>query len=159
MRIPGFNCQIRPQRQSEPLSAHIEPLQTSGVIPGIMETQSLKMSEAPLARWVQITGSLFPDDAQITHPPAGASVWLRIRWKIRNDPKRPNKLARGINIYFTREFCKAYESLNQAGQDEWDVKVRDILAERYATFNPDHNVQHGAPMPSESWFITPGSIR
>ena len=127
--------------------------------PGIMESHSLKMSEAPLARWVQITGSLFPDDAQITHPPAGASVWLRIRWKIRNDPKRPNKLARGINIYFTREFCKAYESLDQAGQDAWDAKVRDILAKRYATFNPDHNAPHGAPMPTESWFITPGSIR
>ena len=124
-----------------------------------METHAELMTDSPLARWVEIVQAIFPEDTQITHPPAGASVWLRIRWKIRNDPKRPNKSARGINIYFTREFCKAYESFDQAGQATWDAKVRDILVERYATFNPDHNAPHGAPMPTESWFITPGSIR
>jgi len=124
-----------------------------------MGTNALKMSESPLMRWVEITRTVFPEDAQITHPPAGASVWLRIRWKIRNDPKRPNKPARGVNIYFTREFCKAYENLDPASQPAWDAKVRDILAERFATFNPDHNAPHGSPMPAESWFITPGAIR
>lgn len=125
----------------------------------MMDTHSLKTADVPLMRWVEITQSIFPADAQITHPPAGASVWLRIRWKIRNDPKRPHKPARGVNIYFTREFCKAYEVLDAAGQSAWDEKVRAILAERYATFNPDHNAPHGAPMPTESWFITPGAIR
>lgn len=124
-----------------------------------MDTGTLKMNDAPLARWMEVTRAIFPEDAQITHPPAGASVWLKIRWKIRSDPKRPNKPARGINIYFTREFCKAYETLDPASQAVWDTKVRDILADRYATFNPDHNAPHGAPMPTESWFITPGSIR
>lgn len=124
-----------------------------------MNTRAQNMTESPLVRWVEITRAIFPDDAQITHPPAGASVWLRIRWKIRNDPKRPHKPARGINIYFTREFCKAYESLDQAGQAAWDTKVHTILTDRYAAFNPDHNAPHGAPMPTESWFITPGSIR
>jgi len=124
-----------------------------------MDTTTRSMTEVSLARWVEIAQSIFPHDAQITHPPAGASVWLRVRWKIHNDPKRPNKPARGVNVYFTREFCKAYESLDQAGQAAWDAKVRDILSDRYATFNPDHNAPHGAPMPTESWFITPGAIR
>jgi hypothetical protein len=124
-----------------------------------MQPQTQNMTESPLTRWVDITRTIIPDDAQITHPPAGASVWLRIRWKIRNGPKRPHKPARGVNIYFTREFCKAYESLDQAGQAAWDAKIHAILAERFATFNPDHNAPHGVPMPTESWFITPGSIR
>ncbi|HWA12740.1 MAG TPA: hypothetical protein VHA15_06585 [Burkholderiales bacterium] len=117
------------------------------------------IAETPLTRWVEITHSVFPPDAQVTHPPAGASVWLRVRWKVRNDPKRPNKPARGVNIYFTREFCKAYEALDPSGQAAWDGKVRSILAQRFAAFDPDHNAPHGTPMPAESWFITPGAIR
>jgi hypothetical protein len=124
-----------------------------------MNTQALLMNDTPLERWVEITQSIFPADAQITHPPAGASLWLKVRWKIRSDPMRPNKPARGVNIYFTREFCKAYAALDPAGRDAWDGKLKALLAERYATFNPDHNAPHGAPMPTESWFITPGAIR
>jgi hypothetical protein len=74
-------------------------------------------------------------------------------------PRRPQKLAKGVNIYFTREFCKAYEGLEAARQTDWDTKVRELLASKYGTFNPDHNAPHGVPMPAESWFVTPGAVR
>lgn len=117
------------------------------------------MGIAQVDRWVEIARIVFPDGAQITHPPAGESVWLKVRWKIGTDPKRPQKPARSVNIYFTREFCKAYESLEAGRRSEWDGKVRELLASKFATFNPDHNAPHGAPVPGESWFVTPGAIR
>jgi hypothetical protein len=117
------------------------------------------MSIAQVEKWVDIARTVFPDDAQITHPPAGESVWLRVRWKIGTDPRRPQKLAKGVNIYFTREFCKAYEGLEAARQTDWDTKVRELLTSKYGTFNPDHNAPHGVPMPAESWFVTPGLVR
>jgi hypothetical protein len=117
------------------------------------------MAAAQVDRWIEIARMVFPEGAQFTRPLAGESVWIKVRWKIRSDPTRPHKPARGINIYFTREFCKAYEGLDEPRQADWDVKIREILAARYATFNPDHNAPHGAPMPAESWFITPGLVR
>jgi len=117
------------------------------------------MGTVQIDRWVEIARAVFPDNAQITHPPAGESVWLRVRWQIGTDPKRPQKLAKGVNIYFTREFCKAYESLEATRQSDWDAKVRGLLANKYAAFNPDHSSPHGAPMPAESWFVTPGAVR
>lgn len=112
-----------------------------------------------VARWADIARSVFPEGAQITHPPAGESVWIRVRWKVGTDPRRPQKPAKGVNIYFTREFCKAYEGLETSRQSAWDDRVKDLLTGRYATFNPDHNAPHGAPMPAESWFVTPGLVR
>jgi hypothetical protein len=117
------------------------------------------MSTAQVDRWVDIARTVFPADAQITHPPAGESVWLRVRWKIGTDPKRPQKLAKGVNIYFTREFCKAYGGLDATRQSDWDSKLGELFASKYATFNPDHNAPHGTPMPADSWFVTPGSVR
>lgn len=117
------------------------------------------MSTAQVERWVQSARTVFPADAQITHPPTGESVWLKVRWKIGTDPRRPKKPARAVNIYFTREFCKAYEGLDGGRQLVWDGKVRDFFAAKYATFNPDHDAPHGAPIPAESWFVTSGAMR
>ena len=113
----------------------------------------------PVERWIEIARSLFPKEAEVSHPPMGESVWMKVRWKIRGDPRRPEKPARGVNIYFTREFCKSYQGLNQTQQSEWDDGVRRFLSSRYASFVPDHNAPHGAPVPEESWFVTPDSIR
>ncbi|HEX4984541.1 MAG TPA: hypothetical protein VFV71_00585 [Burkholderiales bacterium] len=110
-------------------------------------------------RWADIARGIFPAGAQVTHPAAGESVWLRVRWRIGTDPKRPQKPARGVNIYFTREFCRAYGGLEAERRADWDEKVKELIAGRYAAFNPDHNAPHGAPMPAESWFVTPGLIR
>ena len=117
------------------------------------------MSTAQVEHWVDIARTVFPADSRITHPPAGESVWIRAHWKIGTDPKRPQKPARGVNIYFTRDFCKTYEDLDAARRQVWDGKVREFLAAKYATFDPDHGAPHGAPIPAESWFVTPGSIR
>lgn len=118
-----------------------------------------QMSTAQVERWLEIARGVFPDGAQITHPPAGESVWLKVRWKLGTDPLRPQKPARSINIYFTREFCKTYASLDAPRQAEWDEKVRGLLAGKFAAFNPEHNAPHGAPVPGESWFVTPGAVQ
>jgi hypothetical protein len=117
------------------------------------------VSATPVARWVEIAKVVFPDDAEISYPPNGESVWLRVRWRVKSDPRRPHKLARGVNIYFTREFCKAYQGLEPPLQADWDTKVKDLVSTRFATFNPDHNAPHGAPLPAEAWFITPSAIK
>lgn len=116
------------------------------------------MSTAQVQLWLEIARSVFPDGAQITHPPAGESVWLKVRWKLGTDPQRPQKPARSINIYFTREFCKTYASLDAQRQSEWDEKVRGLLAGKFAAFNPEHDAPHGAPVPGESWFVTPAAV-
>lgn len=121
--------------------------------------RDLHMSGTHVDRWVEIAQMVFPDGAQITHPPAGESVWLRVRWKIGNDPNRPQKPAKGINVYFTREFCKTYESLDGGHQSDWDQKVRELLTGKYANFVADHSAPHGAPIPVESWFVTPGAVK
>ena len=117
------------------------------------------MSVTQVDRWIEIAKVVFPDGAQISHPPAGESVWLKVRWKVGTDPKRPHKPAKGVNVYFTREFCQTYESLDAGRQTDWDKKVRDMLASKYAAFNPDHNAPHGSPVPVESWFVTPNILR
>jgi hypothetical protein len=117
------------------------------------------MSTVQVDRWVEIARMVFPNGAQITHPPAGESVWFKVRWKVGTDPKRPHKPAKGVNVYFTREFCKAYERLEPGKQSDWDNKVRDMLANKYKNFDPDHNAAHGAPVPVESWFVTSGTVR
>jgi hypothetical protein len=117
------------------------------------------MSTAQIERWVDIARTVFPADAQVTHPPAGASTWMRVRWKLGTDPRRPQKPARVVSIYFTREFCKAYEGLDAARQNDWDGKVREFFTAKYAMFDPDHDAPHGAPMPAEAWYVTPGAVR
>jgi hypothetical protein len=117
------------------------------------------MSTAQVDRWLEIARGVFPNGALITHPPAAESVWLKVRWKLGTDPQRPHKPARAINIYFTREFCKTYASLDVPSRSEWDEKVRDLLAGKFAAFNPEHNAPHGAPVPGESWFVTPGAVQ
>ena len=52
-----------------------------------------------------------------------------------------------------------WECRDAVRQTDWDNKVREFLAPKYAIFNLDHNAPHGAPMPAESWFVTPGAVR
>jgi len=65
-------------------------------------------------------------------------------------------LQRGIPVLCEKPVSTGLET---ARQTDWDTKVRELLASKYGTFNPDHNAPHGAPMPAESWFVTPGLVR
>lgn len=104
-------------------------------------------------RLVQIIASVMPADAEINEMPADDSFALEVRWRLNNDPDRPNKKSKTIRISVSREAATDFADLSDANQVAAYERIAQFLATKLARYDPNHNAPKYEPPPVEVWLV------
>ena len=106
------------------------------------------MTESFVNDLVRLIRPLFPRDARIVIDTPN-NVILRIDWKLRNDPSRPNKRSRLIKVVIPQEVIDRCDDVKKAG-----LRFKEIIEDRLSSFHPDHNSPRCGSPPRDEWIIS-----
>jgi len=97
--------------------------------------------------WVRLIRPLFPRDARIEIDTQN-NVILRIDWKLRNDPSRPNKRSRLIKVVIHQDAIDRCADVKKAG-----LRFKEIIEDRLSSFHPGHDSPRCGSPPTDEWII------
>lgn len=88
----------------------------------------------------------------------GEGFKLCIRWKLNNDPQRPNKYSKTIAIGIPRELIEDFPGYPEDMQRAALVKIGEYVGNKLKTFDPNHDSPRGVPEPVEHWILLTENI-
>ena len=94
--------------------------------------------------------NLFPSDARFLVGGIDGDLVITIGWHLHDDPERPNKPSRKINLRLDESALDEYlagESQLTAAVDA----VAEFVAVKLQTFDPNHDVPAHSTPPAETW--------
>lgn len=98
-------------------------------------------------KWAELIKPIFPKEAEITvvdHE----DPEIRVSWKLKNDPNRPNKRSKLLRIIIAEEAVSDCRDFEAAG-----TKLENIIKQKYLTYDPNHNMSVETT-PTEEWLIS-----
>ena len=114
----------------------------------IIWMEKVVMTKPFVKVWIELIRPLFPKNTRIQLY-AGNGVVLRIDWKLRGDPNRPNKRSRLIRVIIPGEAIDDCTDFKMAGS-----RFKEIIQAKLSTFNPDHDTpKYSSPL-IEQWFVS-----
>ncbi len=112
------------------------------------------MTEDLLDYWLRLITPFFPANAWIVSRFSDGGHFIQIDWKLENDPRRPNKRSRKIQITISEEAIDDYLDKNKMDRELSDIKLTELITERYKHFNPDHDAGTSSAVSTEKWRIS-----
>ena len=106
------------------------------------------MTKSFVNEWVKLIRPLFPKNTRIEIN-AEYDVILRIDWKLRNDPARPNKRSRLIRVIIREKAIADCTDFKKAGS-----RFKKIIEDKLSVFHPDHDTRRCGTPPKEKWIIS-----
>ncbi len=106
------------------------------------------MTKSFVNEWARLIRPLFPKNTRIEID-AGNKVILRIDWKLRNDPARPNKRSRLIRVVIPQEAIDDCADLEKAGS-----RFKKLIEDKLSVFHPDHDSPRCGNPPREVWIVS-----
>ncbi len=104
------------------------------------------------AELVSVVTSAMPASTTVTPYYNGGGFYVRCRWKLHDDPTRPNKPSKNILVAFDEVFPHDYANLSTAETKiVWD-RIDNIVQTRLQQFDPSNNRPVSDP-PTEEWRI------
>jgi len=100
-----------------------------------------------VGEWIKLLRPLFPRSARI-EVDTGNDLVLRIDWKLRSDPNRPNKRSRLIRVVIPQKAVDGYD-VKTAGS-----RLKQIVQDKLSLFNPDHDTRRCGRRPIEEWVVS-----
>jgi hypothetical protein len=120
----------------------------AGFINYYLQKEGPVMPKSFVNEWVRLIRPLFPKNARIEIN-RGGDVIFRIDWKLRNDPARPYKRSRLIQVTVPEEAIDACTDLRKAGS-----RFKTLIEDRLSVFHPDHDTPKCGSPPKEVWIVT-----
>ena len=112
------------------------------------------MTEDLLDYWLGIIKPLFPTNAWVASRLSGGDYLINIDWKLNNDPRRPSKRSRKIEIIIEEKVIDAYLNKDKDKRVSADIKMKQWISERYNQFTLDHGTNTYNSMPPDKWRIS-----
>lgn len=107
---------------------------------------------------IQIVTAVMPANADIRRAPSARELSLCVDWALYDDPERPNKRSKTIEICVTRGALSDFESASVFNQSGAGQRFRALLALRFAQFDATHcRPMHEIP-PVERWIIDSATL-
>jgi hypothetical protein len=97
---------------------------------------------------------IFPDNAEINSFERSSDLIIKIRWKLTNDPNRPNKPSRRIEIIIPEDVMEDYLEKNTDNQSKDNEKIKQFIEQKFKKFNPEPETPLYASPPVEQWIVT-----
>lgn len=102
---------------------------------------------------VNIIRQIMPTDAEIQVVSSAFDFDVDVFWKLRDNPKRPNKMSKKISIHISHAAVRDYTSASERDQAVAYRRVNSFLSQKLANFDPKHNAPRHKSPPVEQWFI------
>lgn len=112
------------------------------------------MTEDLLDYWLRIITPYFPTNAWIASRLSEGDHVIEIDWRLENDPHRPNKRSRKIQIIIPEGAIDDYLDKNKAERELSDDKMKKWISERYNHFNPDPDASTSKYVSTDKWRIS-----
>lgn len=96
------------------------------------------MTEDLLDHWVKLISPFFPTHAWIVTRYSGDNHIIEIDWKLNDDPRRPHRRSRKIQITISSGAIVDYLDKNKEDRRLFEISLRKLIHER---FNHSHSVQ------------------
>lgn len=97
---------------------------------------------------------LFPPNAEFVFFSRAGDLFIRVSWRLNDDPSRPNKKSRNVILAISQEALDDYIYVDDRRRVDAEHKLSQFIAARLRHFNPRHDTPaHGTP-PREDWRIT-----
>ena len=112
------------------------------------------MAEDLLDYWVRLITPIFPTNAWIVSTYSKDNHIIQIDWNLRNDPQRPGKRSRKIQIIIKEDAIEDYLNKNKPERELYGTILKQLICERYDHFNPDNDSHTPRSVPTEKWLIS-----
>jgi len=112
------------------------------------------LTEDLLDYWVRLITPIFPENAWIVSSYSNDNHIILIDWNLRNDPKRPGKRSRKIQITIKEDAIDDYLNKNKPEREIYGIGLKQLIGERYNHFNPDNDSLTTRSAPTEKWLIS-----
>jgi hypothetical protein len=112
------------------------------------------MTEDLLDYWVRLITPIFPENAWIVSSYSDENHVIQIDWNLRNDPKRPSKRSRKIQITIKEDAIDDYLNKNKPEREQYGIILKQLIGDWYNRFNPDNDSLTHRSVPTEKWLIS-----
>ncbi len=112
------------------------------------------MAEDLLDYWVRLITPIFPENAWIVSSYSNDNHIILIDWKLRNDPKRPGKRSRKIQITIKEDAIDDYLDKNKTEREIYGITLKQLIGGWYNHFIPDNDSLTTRSVPTEKWLIS-----
>lgn len=89
------------------------------------------MTEDLLDFWVRLIKPFFPANAWIVARYAGEDHVIEIDWKLDDDPERPNRRSRKIQITITEGAIEEYLDKGKKEREQFEISLKKLIDERF----------------------------
>jgi hypothetical protein len=112
------------------------------------------MTEDLLDYWVRLIAPIFPENAWIVSSNFHDNHIIQIDWRLMNDPQRPSKRSRKIQITIKEDAIDDYLNKNKNERELYGIILKQLLCQWYNHFNPDNDSLTNRSIPTEKWLIS-----
>ncbi len=112
------------------------------------------MTEDLLDYWVRLITPIFPENAWIVSSYSNDNHIIQIDWKLRNDPQRPSKRSRKIQIIIKEDAIEDYLNKSKPDRELYGITLKQLVCEWYNHFDPDNDSLTARSIPTEKWLIS-----
>lgn len=109
-------------------------------------------------QFIQIVAETMPANADVRRVPSARELILRVDWALQDDPERPSKNSKTIEICVTHDALSDFKSASVANQSGAGRRIRAFLTLRLAQFDPAHYVPMHEIPPVERWVIDSATL-
>ena len=112
------------------------------------------MAEDLLDFWVRLITPIFPTNAWIVSRFSKNNHIIQIDWRLGNDPQKPSKRSKTIEITIKEDAIEDYLDKNKLDRELYGILLKNLICERYNHFDPDIDARTSQYIPVEKWLIS-----
>lgn len=116
------------------------------------------MTEDLLDYWVRLLKPFFPANAWIVTRYAKDDHIIEIDWNLDNEPGRPNRRSRKIQITISNGAIEDYLDKDKKEREVFESSLTKLIQERYNLIDPDKQAPSGASSSADRLFITKDTL-
>jgi hypothetical protein len=112
------------------------------------------MTEDILDYWTRLIKTVFPENAWITSRFFKNDCLINIDWKLKDDPKNPNKRSKKIEIIIKGDTLENYLDKNKKDRELSDIMLKEFIHKQYNYFSSNYEISTSQYVPKEKWLIS-----
>lgn len=116
------------------------------------------MTEDLLDFWVRLIRPFFPANAWIVARYAGEDHLIELDWKLDDDPERPNRRSRKIQITISEEAVEQYLDKDKKEREQFETSLKKLINERFNRPGSEPQVREGSSASADKLRIGRGTL-
>ena len=112
------------------------------------------MAEDLLDYWVRLIKTILPENVWVTSRFFNEDHLIQIDWKLKNDPRNPDKRSPKFEIIIKDDAIENYLDKDRKDRELSDTLLKEFIYERYKLFRSDDDICATKYVQKEKWLIS-----